>query len=394
MSLLAAYMCTPRPPADGPPLPAMVYRPSSQSVGASGSGSGFQRNCSGVTGPWPKSLWKRGCARAENGPCTAAGRIRYSQLRRLAARGAVKAVPLSCSAYKPYGHFCGEFRPAGKAPGSASVANSFPNPLKYWRLIWDSVEALQHAAAHLVAFDGFEQGLEVALAEALVALALDDLEEDRAEGVLGEDLQQLALLGLRVGIDQDAVPAQAFHILAVVRDALVDHLEIGVRGVEELHAGLVHGLHRGIDVVGEQGDVLDALAVVLAQVFVDLALLVAGLVQRNADDAVGGGHGLGQQAGLGALDVEVADLAEVEQLLVVVRPLLHVAQEQVVGEVVDEGQAEAARVLLHARDRLVVGVDVVTAVVDQVEHAVADALDHREVDRAGVGLVLHLLAAV
>jgi hypothetical protein len=51
-----------------------------------------------------------------------------------------------------------------------------------------------------------EQRLEVALAEALVALALDDLEEDRADRVGGEDLQQLALLGLRVGVDQDLVP--------------------------------------------------------------------------------------------------------------------------------------------------------------------------------------------
>src|SRR5690606_26305630 len=92
---------------------------------------------------------------------------------------------------------------------------------------------LQHAALHLVALDRFEQGLEVALAEALVALALDDLEEDRAERVLAEDLQQLAALGLRVGVDQDRVPAQPLDVLAVVGDALVDHVEVGVRRVEE-----------------------------------------------------------------------------------------------------------------------------------------------------------------
>jgi hypothetical protein len=82
-------------------LPAIVYRPSTKSVPArspSGSGSGFQRSWSGLTGPSPKSLWKRACANGENGPCIAAGRIRYSQLRRLAWRGAVNAVPLSCSA--------------------------------------------------------------------------------------------------------------------------------------------------------------------------------------------------------------------------------------------------------------------------------------------------------
>src|SRR5690606_23517947 len=76
--------------------------------------------------------------------------------------------------------------------------------------------SLQHNPLHLVALDAFEQGLEVAFAEAFVALALDDLEEDRAERVGGEDLQQLALLGLGIGIDQDPVPGQAREVLAVV----------------------------------------------------------------------------------------------------------------------------------------------------------------------------------
>ena len=59
---------------------------------------------------------------------------------------------------------------------------------------------LQHAAAHLVEFQRFEQRLEVAFAEALVALALDDLEEDRADDVLGEYLEQQALtLGRLLG---------------------------------------------------------------------------------------------------------------------------------------------------------------------------------------------------
>ena len=53
------------------------------------------------------------------------------------------------------------------------------------------------------------RALEVALAEALVALALDDLEEDRADHVLGEDLQQQALPSVGVAIDQDAVALAA-----------------------------------------------------------------------------------------------------------------------------------------------------------------------------------------
>src|SRR3546814_13910473 len=61
----------------------------------------------------------------------------------------------------------------------------------------EGAPALQHAALDLVALDALEQGLEVAFAEAFVALALDDLEEARAERVRGEDLQQLALVGFR-----------------------------------------------------------------------------------------------------------------------------------------------------------------------------------------------------
>jgi hypothetical protein len=68
-----------------------------------------------------------------------------------------------------------------------------------------------------------------------------------------------------------------------------------------------------VDVGRAERDVLDALALVLAQELLDLALVVLALVQRDADLAAGAGHRLGEQAGLLALDVEVADLAEVEE---------------------------------------------------------------------------------
>ena len=115
--------------ASGPPLPAKVTMPSMKSVPAAGVGSGSQRNWLGEGGTSLKLLWKRLCAMASNGRCTAPGRMRYSHERRLCARGAVKAVPESCSAYRPYGAFCGEFWPCGTAPGRASVANSLPKPL-------------------------------------------------------------------------------------------------------------------------------------------------------------------------------------------------------------------------------------------------------------------------
>src|SRR5690606_36419395 len=176
MSRLAAYTWMPTPAcADGPPLPAMVKSPSTKSGGRSGGGIGVERSWSGVTGPWRKSVRNAGAPpNAENVPCIAAGRMRYSQLRRFSLRGAVNAVPLNCSAYNPCATVCGEFRPTGTVPGTASVTNVFPNPARY-----SMAAPLQDAALHLVAFDGLEQGLEVAFAEAFVALALDDLEEDR-----------------------------------------------------------------------------------------------------------------------------------------------------------------------------------------------------------------------
>ena len=89
-----------------PALPAMLTMPSTKSVGASGSGSGSQRSWLGGVGtsskPWPAWLSQRSApAYGSNGSCTAAGRSRYSHERRFACRGAVKAVPDSCSAYSP-----------------------------------------------------------------------------------------------------------------------------------------------------------------------------------------------------------------------------------------------------------------------------------------------------
>ena len=169
----------------------------------------------------------------------------------------------------------------------------------------------------------------------------------------------------------------------MLRHALIDHVEIAVGRIQKLDAGRAHRFDRRIDIVGETRDVLDAFAVVLLQVFVDLRFGIGRLVQRNAHDAVGCGHRLGQQAGLRALDVEIADLAEVEQALVIVRPLVHVAEIQIVGEVIDEGQPQPLGHHLRARQpfvvRVVDGARVVVAIND-VQHAAADAFDHRRGD--------------
>src|SRR5688572_4480466 len=124
--------------------------------------------------------------------------------------------------------------------------------------------------ADLVEFDGLEQCLEIAFAETLVALALDDFEEDRTDHVGGEDLQQHALIRRAAAVDQDAALLELGDVLVMPGNALFDARVIGVGRVLESHAATAQHVDGAIDVLGAERDVLDALALVLAQVFLDL----------------------------------------------------------------------------------------------------------------------------
>src|SRR3546814_4260052 len=68
-----------------------------------------------------------------------------------------------------------------------------------------------HPAPNLVQFDRFEQRLKIAVAETLVPLALDDLEEDRPDHVLGEDFEQDAFVA-DIAVDQDAVDRKSTRL--------------------------------------------------------------------------------------------------------------------------------------------------------------------------------------
>src|SRR5262249_44919536 len=124
------------------------------------------------------------------------------------------------------------------------------------------VPDLEHTAAYLVFLDRFEQRLEIALAESIVALALDELEEDRPDRIRREDLQQhlgLAAIDHALAVDQDAVGLQSRDVLAVLRQARVDLLEIGVRRRRhERQARRAQALDGAVDVAAAAGDVLDA----------------------------------------------------------------------------------------------------------------------------------------
>src|SRR5205807_4032442 len=92
-------------------------------------------------------------------------------------------------------------RPAGPSGpsgrGSSGERRRLASPTAYrGNLRVGRATRLQVAACGLLALDGLEQRLEVALAEALAPFPLDDLEEQRravGDGA-GEDLQQIAVV--------------------------------------------------------------------------------------------------------------------------------------------------------------------------------------------------------
>src|SRR5689334_22456065 len=133
---------------------------------------------------------------------------------------------------------------------------------------------LENAAAHLVELDALEQRLEIALAETLVALALDDLEEDRSDHILREDLQQQALSLRWRAIHQDAALLELRDALLMAFDALRQQLVIGVGRVLEGNAARRDDVHRFVNIRSAERDVLDALTLILAQELLDLALVV------------------------------------------------------------------------------------------------------------------------
>src|SRR5690606_22689636 len=86
---------------------------------------------------------------------------------------------------------------------------------------------LQGAAAQLVFLHRPEQRRDVALAEAFVALALDELEEHRADHQLRENLhQQPRLAAFGRAVDQDAALLELVERFAVSGQARIELLEI------------------------------------------------------------------------------------------------------------------------------------------------------------------------
>src|SRR5437763_3965794 len=85
--------------------------------------------------------------------------------------------------------------------------------------------ALQHAAPDLIELDRFEQRTEVAFAEALITLALDDLEEDRPDDGGREDLEQHLVFRWRP-IEEDPVLPESLCVFLVIGQARREQIVI------------------------------------------------------------------------------------------------------------------------------------------------------------------------
>src|SRR5579875_2754809 len=129
--------------------------------------------------------------------------------------------------------------PALRFPQDRSVAGDpescGPFPLTAAALCFSARFALQVASLRLLALDGFKQCLEVALAEAAAALALDDLVEERGavfDGA-GKDLEHVAFV---IAVDQDAELFQLLDGLVDLSDAALKLGVVGVGNFEEAHS--------------------------------------------------------------------------------------------------------------------------------------------------------------
>src|ERR1700731_4996115 len=90
-----------------------------------------------------------------------------------------------------------------------------------------------------------------------------------------------------------------------------------------------------MDIVRPEGDVLNALDLVFVEVFLYLTLVVLTFVDRDADLAARRSQGARKQPGLLALDAEVTNFPEVEQLFIEAGPDVHVAASDVMGQMID-----------------------------------------------------------
>lgn len=207
---------------------------------------------------------------------------------------------------------------------------------------------LQVSPLRLLPLNSFKQTLEVTRSKPVKFVPLDDLDEHRRpiHQRLGEQLQQISLL---IIVNQDIQPLQRLKLLLqlpvpLLRLEAVPHrLVVRVGYVDELDASGPHGRDGRHDILGQEGDVLDAGARVKDDVLLDLGAFLAGggLVDGHLDDVVGRRHDDGGEGRVVGADLAVVDgpeAVEGEALLVEGASRDHLVPVLVADAVVDAGE--------------------------------------------------------
>src|SRR6202011_4865337 len=178
-----------------------------------------------------------------------------------------------------------------------------------------------------------------------------------------------------------------------------DPLVIGVGwGRHECETPRRQVLHGGVDVLAAAGDMLNALALILVQIFLDLTFVVGGFIQGNPDLPARTGQRAGIKTSHLSGDVEIADLTEVKEISIKLVPTVHGAAKHIVGQVIDIVDAATRWHLIALAGPVefgLIGRTLGAKSVDEINQAAADAKDRGSVDGLGAHLaVVRLRAAL
>src|SRR5450631_2758442 len=150
-------------------------------------------------------------------------------------------------------------------------------------------------------------------------------------------------------------------------------------------------LHGGVDVLAAAGDMLDAFTLILVQKLLDLTFAVGGFIQGYPDLSAGARQGARIKAGEFPGDVKIANLTEVEEILIELIPAVHGAAKHIVGQMIDVVYAATGgrRVALAEPIEFVVIRRTLGAIgVDEIDQTAADPKDRRSVDGLGARLAV------
>src|SRR5580692_6628750 len=120
---------------------------------------------------------------------------------------------------------------------------------------------------------------------------------------------------------------------------------------------------------------LNAFALILVQIFLDLTFAVGGFIQGNPDLSARTGQRAGIKTSHFSGDVEIADLTEVEEILIKLVPAVHGAAKHIVGQVIDIVDAATGRHRIALAGPIefgLIGRTLGAKSVDEIDQATAD----------------------